>query len=109
MTLLSPTHLLTWRLELIEDGGYSCWELQDRDGRRWGWVINAPAIGWAAHVGDFGQAATVGQPETPLVRAIEHRATAADGREWVEEEIARQWRLLTDGAPIGGSSRDRQG
>ena len=92
MTILDHIHGLTWTMYLT-DHGYTCWTLCDQRGRRWGWVINA-STSWDAHVGDFGQAATIGMTAPPLKAMISHAETAAEGRVQVEEEISRQWSVL---------------
>lgn len=90
MGAIPRVHVLIWAMELLEDG-YTCWTLAEPSGRRWGWVISSTAAGWAAHVGNWGQAQSLGLPGVPVDEELEHRDTAAAGRSWVEENLARQW------------------
>ena len=93
MGALRDVHILEWQMKLA-DGGYTCFELVDGNGRRWGWLVNAGATGWAAHVGDFGQAAALGLPAVPLDKEVQHCDSAADGRAWVEESVAAGWKEI---------------
>lgn len=68
---------------------YSRWELRDTSGVRWGWAVNAADGGrWTAHVGDFGQAATIGGTPPPFEGELLTVATAREARSWIEERIA---------------------
>lgn len=68
---------------------YSRWELRDASGVRWGWAVNAADGGrWTAHVGDFGQAATIGGTPPPFEGELLTVATAREARSWIEERIA---------------------
>lgn len=101
MTRLATEHELVWAMRLCSRG-YTVHELVETDtsdalgelagGRRWGWIVNAAAFGWTAHVGSWGQATDIGQPEPPVDEAIEHFDDAATAQAWVEQSIADQWR-----------------
>ena len=86
MALLDTVHELRWTCQLQEDG-YTCWTFGDSRGRRWGYVINAAAAGWQAHVGSFGQSTL----PAAVPDRVETVATAAAGRILVEE-LADLWR-----------------
>lgn len=102
MGAIPRVHALIWTMDLLE-GGYTCWTLVEPSGRRWGWVINAAAAGWMAHVGDWGQARDLSLPGVPVDEELEHRDTAAEGRSWVEENLARQWAGMSERATAIGS------
>lgn len=91
MGALRDRYLLDWRLKLAE-GGYSCWELVDNYGVRWGWAVNASHTGWTAHTGDWGQAADVGRLAPLEEEKILQFDTAADAKSWIEEEVALAWK-----------------
>lgn len=90
MSEIPRVHTLVWTMELLEQG-FTCWTLTEPSGRRWGWVVNSGAAGWLAHVGDWGQAAPLGLPSVPVREELQRKDTAAEGRSWVEENLARQW------------------
>ena len=93
MGLIRPAHQLSWNMKLGE-GGYTCFELLDGHGRRWGWAVNAAASGWTAHVGDWGQAEDVGMPRPPVGQEIGSFDQAADAKAWIEELVAVAWKEL---------------
>lgn len=92
---LVTAHSLTWRM-LLTEYGYTCYELMDKHGRRWGYVINAGSYGWDAHVGSFGQAAAIGLSAPPISDAIVSKEYLAEAKEWVEQSVATAWKRQGD-------------
>lgn len=88
MTALKRMMQMQWFLDLSAEG-YSTWSLYDQDGRRWAWIINAPSVGWQAHLGDWGQSEL---DPPPINSDLKHFPVASLGKEWVEEQIAIQWK-----------------
>ncbi len=91
MGLLANLYELKWVMGLAE-GGYSCWELHDEHGRRWGWAVNAAPTGWTAHLGDWGQAQALGLAPVQIEQQIRHCATSTEARSWIEDEVAAEWK-----------------
>ena len=101
MTALDITFSLSWRMEISREG-YTTFTLLDPDGRRWGYVVNAPATGWTAHIGSFDSAnpAPIDQlieflATSSGVAPVRYTTSAADGRDWVTETIAHVWRIAS--------------
>ena len=90
MGALQIAHRLAWVVKLCA-GGYTCHELLDEGGRRWGWVINASQLRWDAHLGDFGQAADLGLAPPPVDSAIGSFPGIETAKAWVEEGVAKAW------------------
>jgi len=93
MTLLRVDHSLKWEMNLCESG-YTSHSLVDKDGVRWGWIVNAEETMWSSHVGDWGQAETRGV-KSPLGRKEELYAsflTISEAKGWVEEGVADAWK-----------------
>ena len=91
MGALRTAHTLAWSARLCE-GGFTCHELLDEQGRRWGWIVNAAAIRWDAHLGSWGQADALGLVEPPVGQAIASWAELSKAKEWVEAGVASAWR-----------------
>lgn len=85
MTILEGRYKLRWTLELLK-GGYTCHTLLDQRDDRWGWVINASAVGWMAHVGAWDRYTTV------IPEVVEPFDSLVEARGWVEIAVASYWR-----------------
>lgn len=83
-------HALTWRMVVKDDYQWVCHELVDGSSRRWGWVVNAAATGWMAHVGSWGQAADVGRCEPPVAEVLRQFELLSSAKDWIEQEISDQ-------------------
>lgn len=91
MGALRMVHELRWRLKLCA-GGYACHELVDELGVRWAWVINAGGSQWDAHLGTWGQARELCQPDPPVGESIGSFRAIEDAKAWVEEGVASAWK-----------------
>lgn len=93
LSYLERIEVLTWEMQMCE-AGYTCHQLRDTKGVRWGWIINAGGEGWTAHVGDWGQASSVGQKSPGLLEVLHHFDRVGDGKNWVEEMVAKSWKTM---------------
>lgn len=87
---LKTAHTLTWQMLLKIEGRHTVHELVDGMGARWGWLVDT-GDRWTAHVGDFGQAASMRLPIPPLSPRVKEFQRLCDAKEWVEESVSEQW------------------
>lgn len=97
MSRMQPVGILGWEM-LMDVHGYTCLELRPArlawssshpsqfDRRRYGWIVNAPATGWAAHLGPWDSS------DTTIPQLMEHFEDLGDAQTWVMSELAAWWR-----------------
>lgn len=91
MTRFLAAASLHWVM-ILDDAGYTCLELHSihlpnvSRPPRFAWIVNAPATGWAAHLGPWDGG------ETTIPKLIEHFDNLGDAQTWAMSELAAWWK-----------------
>lgn len=98
MGALFIVHEFEWKMDLCE-GGYTVHRLVEAPAKtqRWGWIVNAGARGWTAHVGNWGQGEELAIPQQlTTFESADGQEALSRAKAWVEQEIARWWKEYGD-------------